>query len=63
MNKKKPILLVWAVAVVCLGGFTACGDDEPLPPDPTPVVPDPEPEPEPETPLRKSICPVVTSWR
>ena len=48
MNKKKPILLVWAVAVVCLGGFTACGDDEPLPPDPTPVVPDPEPEPEPD---------------
>ena len=48
MNKKKPILLVWAVAVVCLGGFTACGDDEPLPPDPTPVVPDPEPEPDPE---------------
>ncbi len=48
MNKKKPILLVWAVAVVCLGGFTACGDDEPLSPDPTPVVPDPEPEPEPD---------------
>ena len=48
MNKKKPILLVWAVAVVCLGGFTACGDDEPLPPDPTPVVPEPEPEPDPE---------------
>ena len=48
MNKKKPILLVWAVAIVCLGGFTACGDDEPLPPDPTPVVPEPEPEPDPE---------------
>lgn len=47
MNKKL-IPIVWALAVVCLGGFTACGDDEPLPPDPTPVVPDPEPEPEPE---------------
>ena len=47
MNKKL-IPIVWALAVVCLAGFTACSDDEPLPPDPTPVVPDPEPEPEPE---------------
>ena len=46
--KKKLIPIVWALAVVCLGGFTACDEDEPLPPDPTPVVPDPDPEPDPE---------------
>ena len=66
MNKKKPILLVWAVAVVCLGGLTACGDDEPLPPDPTPVVPDPEPEPDPEpvpadTVRARTLC-IVPDW-
>ena len=64
MNKKKPILLVWAVAVVCLGGFTACGEDEPLPPDPTPVVPDPEPDPEPvpaDT-VRARTLRIVPDW-
>ena len=45
MNKKELIPFVWAWTVMYLGGFTACDDDEPMPPDSTPVVPEPEPLP------------------